>query len=268
MSSPSADRVRAIVTKEWLDLRRNKTVLGAFIALPVLLTAVSSVMMLTAAKALAKAEPKPSTMKSIPAHIAALTSDPREATLMMMVFTGLMMFSMVPVLLPSIMAAHSIVGEKQARSLEPLLATPIRTWELLVGKLVAIVIPALIPSLLGFSVYVAVVASIAPPAVFHLVVSPGFLLTVGLVGPLAAVLSVTFGLMVSSRSADLQSAQGISGLLVLPVIGLGMGQLFGAVSVTVLGVLARALGLLVVDAGLVLLCISVFERETILARWK
>lgn len=37
-------------------------------------------------------------------------------------FTALMVFSVIPVVLPSVMAARSIVGDKRARSLEPLLA--------------------------------------------------------------------------------------------------------------------------------------------------
>ena len=31
-------------------------------------------------------------------------------------------------------AAHSVIGEKQARTLEPLLATPLKTSELLAAK--------------------------------------------------------------------------------------------------------------------------------------
>lgn len=266
--SASRERIAAIVRKEWLDLRRNKTVLGAFVALPLFLTTIACAMMITVARAVADPSAKASSMKGMPAAVVALTDDPRVATVMMMSFSALMMFSIVPVILPSISAAHSIVGEKQARSLEPLLATPIRTWELLTGKLVAILVPALAPTFVGYGAYLLVVWRVAPSPVFDLVVSPGFLLTVGLVGPLAAVLAVAFGIMVSSRAADLQSAQGLSGLLVLPVIGIGMGQLFGAVSLAIGAVLARALVLGILDVGALLLCVSVFERETILARWK
>jgi ABC-2 type transport system permease protein len=265
-----ANRIRAIIRKEWLDLVRNRTVLATLVGLPLMLTAMATFIMVTAARAAARAiaSGKPANVRGMPAHILALTDDPHLGTVLIVLFSGLMLFSIVPVVLPSIMAAHSIVGEKQARSLEPLLATPIRTWELLVGKLIAILVPAVAPSLIGYAVYVTAIALAAPPLVLGVAVSPPFLLLVGVVGPLTSGLAVTFGMMVSARVSDLQSAQGLGGLLVLPVMALGMGQMLGAVSPSLTAVVVRAVILVVLDAGALLLCISVFERETILSRWK
>lgn len=274
MIAPSADRVLAIVWKEWLDLRRNRAVLGVLTALPLLLTVMASGTMIATVRAQATHATTTTTtadataaMAKMPAHIQAMTSDPKLGALFMLVLSALMLLSMVPVILPSVMAAHSIVGEKLTRSLEPLLVTPIRTWELLVGKLLAIVGVAIVPSLVAYGIYVVVLVAVAPPEVLALAVSPAFLLTVGVVGPLSSVLAVTFGMMVSARSSDLQTAQGISGLLVLPAIGLGMAQLFGAVAVTVTSAFLKIGILLVVDAGMLVLCVSIFERETILSRW-
>lgn len=272
MISPAANRVFAIVWKEGLDLRRNRAVLGVLTALPLLLTTMASGTMIATVRAQNAHTPPSATeaaaaASKMPAHIQAMTSDPKLGALFMLVLSALMLLSMVPVILPSVMAAHSIVGEKLTRSLEPLLVTPIRTWELLVGKLLAIVGVASVPSLVAYGVYVVVLLAVAPPQIVALAVSPAFLLTVGVVGPLSSVLAVTFGMMVSARSSDLQTAQGISGLLVLPVIGLGMAQLFGAVAVTVLSACIKIGILLVVDTGMLILCVSLFERETILSRW-
>ena len=49
----------------------------------------------------------------------------------------LLMFMMMPVIIPVTIASYSIVGEKATHSLEPLLATPISTMELLAGKSLA-----------------------------------------------------------------------------------------------------------------------------------
>lgn len=270
----AVDRVFAIVWKEWLDLRRNRAVLSVLTALPLLLTVMASGSMIASvrtqaaqATTTAATTDTAAAMSKLPAHVQAMTSDPKLGALFMLVLSALMLLSMVPVILPSVMAAHSIVGEKLARSLEPLLVTPIRTWELLVGKLLAIVGVAIVPSLVAYGIYVGVLVAVAPKAVLALAVSPAFLLTVGVVGPLSSVLAVTFGMMVSARSSDLQTAQGVSGLLVLPTIGLGLAQLFGAVAVTVLSACVKIGVLLVVDAGMFILCVSLFERETILSRW-
>src|SRR6185369_9700993 len=54
------------------------------------------------------------------------------------------MFLLMPMILPSIIAAYSIVGEKTNHTLEPLLATPVKTWELLAGKMLASLIPSIL----------------------------------------------------------------------------------------------------------------------------
>ena len=47
------------------------------------------------------------------------------------------------------LAAHSIISEKQSRSLEPLLATPLTPTELLLAKVAAALAPAFLLEMLG-----------------------------------------------------------------------------------------------------------------------
>jgi hypothetical protein len=58
-----------------------------------------------------------------------------DVVLPMMFNMILMIFIIVPATLPTIIASYSIVGEKNNRSLEPLLATPTTDGELLAGKI-------------------------------------------------------------------------------------------------------------------------------------
>src|SRR5678815_6199333 len=51
-------------------------------------------------------------------------------------------------------AAHSVIGEKQARTLEPLLATPVSTFELLAAKIVGAALPGIGLMLGCFAIYV------------------------------------------------------------------------------------------------------------------
>ena len=46
----------------------------------------------------------------------------------------LVFFLLMPAYIPLSIATFSIIGEKQARTLEPVLATPVRTVELLAGQ--------------------------------------------------------------------------------------------------------------------------------------
>src|SRR3970282_1605942 len=56
----------------------------------------------------------------------------------------LILFMMMPLIIPVAIAAYSIVGEKTTRSLEPLLATPITTEELPPANSLAAAIPAIV----------------------------------------------------------------------------------------------------------------------------
>ena len=47
-----------------------------------------------------------------------------------------------PALLPAVIAAYSVVGEREQGTLEPLLTTPLRREELLLGKAIGVVVPA------------------------------------------------------------------------------------------------------------------------------
>ena len=53
----------------------------------------------------------------------------------------------MPAYIPLSIATFSIIGEKLARSLEPVLAAPIRTSELLAGKAVAALVPGVLAGL-------------------------------------------------------------------------------------------------------------------------
>src|SRR5262249_56895130 len=68
----------------------------------------------------------------------------RDAQVQLFLFQQfLMMFLLLPITGAMTLAAHAVVGEKQARTLEPLLATPISTLELLVAKVLGALVPPL-----------------------------------------------------------------------------------------------------------------------------
>src|ERR1039457_70506 len=67
----------------------------------------------------------------------------------------LAMLPTIPVGISANICAGGIVIEKITRSLEPLLATPVTTAELLIGKVLAAVIPALLELWLCYAILVA-----------------------------------------------------------------------------------------------------------------
>ena len=74
--------------------------------------------------------------------------------------------------------------------------------------------------------------------------------------------------MVSSRVNDPRVAEQLSALVVLPIVALMVGQISGAILLNLQLMTVIALGLVAVDAALLFFATQLFQRETILTRWK
>jgi hypothetical protein len=119
-----------------------------------------------------------------------------------------------------------------------------------------------------FAAYVLIALVFARPGVAWALLGSRSVAVVFLLGPLAALASLQMAVCVSSRVNDARTAQQIGVFVILPVAGLLVGQLFGAVLLTLPLTILIAVGLLVINAGLMWLGIVLFDRETILTRWK
>ncbi len=165
-------------------------------------------------------------------------------------------------------AAHAVIGEKQARTLEPLLATPLTTFELLAAKVLGAAIPAACLTFASFGLYFGGVLLLAEPGVYHVLLTTHALSIVFVLGPLAALAALQLAVCVSSRVNDARSAQQIGALIILPLSGLLVAQLMGRVQFTTPALIAAVLFLALVNIVLMRIGISVFDRESILTRWK
>lgn len=180
-----------------------------------------------------------------------------------------LLFMILPVMIPVTIAAYSIVGEKTARSLEPLLATPITTIELILGKSLAAIIPAVAATWLGFLIYaLGLNILLESRAVIGRLVDPIWLIAVFVVGPLLTVFAVCVAIMVSSRVTDPRVAEQLAGVIVLPLILVLTGQSIGFFILNRVMVVVAAAVIALIDVGLVYLSVQTFERENILTRWK
>ena len=166
------------------------------------------------------------------------------------------------------LAAYSVIGEKQARTLKPLLATPVTTVELLVAKVLGALLPAIGLTFGCFVTYVTGVALLARPGVFATLLGARSLGIAFVLGPLAALAALQLAVCVSSRVNDARSAQQIGALVILPISGLLVAQLTGAVVLTVPTIAAVSLVLAGINAALMLVAVALFDRESILTRWK
>ncbi len=259
-------RVRTVIGKEWAEMRRNKAIMWMMALLPVLLVAMvlgTDYFMLLAA---ASGQDMDEDEMPIPEELQHL---PRiEAFVVQMNEQYMFYLLLIPVTLPVYIAAHSIIGEKETRTLEPLLATPISTWELLLGKSIAAIAPAVLLNWLSFAVMIVGMWFAATPAIWSYAVRDVWIVGMLVFGPLLALLSVLIGVIVSSRINDPRAAQQIAGVLDVPLIGASLGVLMGAVFLRLRMVVYGALVTAAVDLVVLYFAGRVFQRETILTRWK
>jgi ABC-2 type transport system permease protein len=265
-------RALALLGKELADLRQN---LAIFV--PSVIVTVIAILMPVFVAVIVPAATGERLSDSGDLEVAvemykknpAMRSLDPEAAIQAYVFQYfLVMLVLGPITSAMSIAASSVIGEKQARTLEPLLVTPISTFELLAGKLLGALLPTLALSTLSIVLYLGVIAAAAHDGVFSVLLGPRTLGVVFLLGPLAAIVALLLAICVSSRVNDPRTAQQLSIFVILPIPALLLGQIFGGIELTGPLILWIALGLFIVNIGLMRVAIRLFDRETILTRWK
>jgi ABC-2 type transport system permease protein len=120
----------------------------------------------------------------------------------------------------------------------------------------------------GLGLYIAGIALFAAPGVAAAMASARTLLLVVLVAPAAALLSLQSAVLISSRVNDPRTAQQFGVLIIIPLSGILVAQFTGSLwlSARTLGLLG--IGLLAAWALLLLCSVALFERESILTRWR
>lgn len=199
---------------------------------------------------------------------ATRSLDPEGAIQAFIFQQFLILLVLAPVAGAMSIAAYAVVGEKQARTLEPLLATPLTTFELLAAKVLGALLPGLALVTICFGIYVTGAAMFAHPGVFRALLVPRALLIIFLLGPLASLAALQLAVCVSSRVNDARSAQQIGALVILPISALLVAEFTGNLQLTSGVILAISGGLAALDAVLMAIAVRLFDRESILTRWK
>ena len=180
----------------------------------------------------------------------------------------LVFFLLMPAYIPLSIATFSIIGEKQARSLEPVLAAPIRTVELLAGKAIAALVPGVLAGWVTYLVFMGLASLVYGPNLFGVVTDPSWLAGVFVLGPSVGLSSVVAGVIVSARVNDPRVAQQVGGVIIVPIIGVVLIQATGTLLVGAAGYLAMAGAILVVSLVGLRIGVRLFDREAILTRWR
>ncbi len=261
-------RIGVMMRKEWLDMRKNRMVLLMLFLLPLIMVALilGTTLMMVRMPEQVQEPLIPDGAPGLPPALAAMDSLDRSLA----VLNDQYMFYLllIPMSLPVYIAAYSIIGEKETRSLEPVLATPITSAELLVAKIAIASAPSVIGAWGSFALTALGTYLLASPAVFAYLVRPVWTVGMLVYSPLFAVLSASGGVIASSRLNDPRAAQQVSALFIVPLIGVSLAVLMGKVYLDTRTLLWAMPVVLALNAAVIWLAVRLFQRETILTRWK
>jgi len=257
--------VGTILRREWAETVRNRLLMATILVPPILLTvapiAVGGLV----------------SDRSLPADFVAqiimqrpewAAFTPSELAGAFTVQQFLAFFLLMPAYIPLSIATFSIIGEKQARTLEPVLAAPIRTVELLTGKAIAALVPGVLAGWFTYVAFATLASVIYGPRLLGVVTDPSWLAGVFLLGPVVGLSSVVTGVIVSSRVNDPRVAQQIGGVIIVPIIGVTLVQATGTILVGAAGYLVLAAVILALSVAGLWLGVRLFDREAILTRWR
>jgi ABC-type transport system involved in multi-copper enzyme maturation permease subunit len=174
----------------------------------------------------------------------------------------------IPVLVPAALAAYSVVGERLQGTLEPLLATPIRSEELLLGKALAAFVPSVVVAYGVFALFIAVVELFAHPAVASALIRGPDLLAQLVFTPLLATWSIWVGIAVSARSGDPRTAGQLSILVSLPTVAVTSLIAFNVIPPTLGVALGFGAALLVLIRLGGRFASALFDRERLITSTK
>jgi len=173
----------------------------------------------------------------------------------------LMVVGFFPISFSLVIALETFVGEKERRSLEPLLATPLSDTQLYLGKTLAAMTPPLLAAYLGITVYLAGLYFIegwTPPLIL-------LVLTIVLT-TVKGVVMVSGAVVLSSQTTSVRAANLLASFIIIPMALLVQGEaliMFWA-NYDVLWWIV--LFLAVVDIVLIRMGIHTFNREELLGR--
>ena len=228
-------RVGAILHKELRDYRRNRFVIGTMAAVPVLFITLPTIQLIAA--------------------------NATEKNLSVRIGLSLLYMLVIPVTMPSVVCAYSVVGEREQGTLEPVLTTPIRREEFLIAKALAAFIPTLVIAYAVFGIFLALAALFAHPVIVSAIYAGPHVLVQLLFTPLLAGWAIWVGIAVSTRSTDVRVAQQLSVLGSIPPLIIVALMSLNVITESIALAIGLATALLAFDLLAWRVVAGMFDRE-------
>jgi ABC-type Na+ efflux pump permease subunit len=249
-----------ILRKELLELRRSPVLLLSMISLPATVVVVPIGLLAWLVKA------APEQALAFVTDVYGVHADGLQAGVAAVLARNwLPMFLVLPIFLPILLAAQSIGGERERRTLEPLLATRVRTLSIILGKSVAALAPAVAITWIAAALFCLGIDLVIGRM---LLPDTAWLFGTLVLSPLLALFGNAMAVVVSARVLDPRAAQNLAATTVLPLLGLLVVQLAGRIALGPRFYIVLALAVAAADGALVFIAVRLFDRKRLLTQWR
>ncbi|MGB9895647.1 MAG: ABC transporter permease subunit, partial [Thermoproteota archaeon] len=154
------NKVILIFKKDWREIRRNWQILLPILVIPFMISVLLPMFILSTPSIISMPTSSLSgietLMKNLPKNIQ---TEIREMNIqqaliyVMLQYFLAPFFLVIPIMVSDVIASDSFAGEKERKTIEALLATPISDSELFMGKVLVAFIPAVIVTTVSFLLY-------------------------------------------------------------------------------------------------------------------
>jgi ABC-2 type transport system permease protein len=269
--------ILTIARKDMREALQNQSVVLPMIIIPLVFIIIFPLMMILlpnlspeAGNSLYNDPDMAGFLAHLPAMITRLTDGLSNSQAMILMMIGVLFapfFLIIPLMFSTVIAAESFAGERERKTIEALLYTPVSDSELFLGKVLAGMTPAVLTTWVCFLVYILVVNAATS---FTMGWSGWFPLVswyplIFWVSPALSLLGISFTVLISSRNPTFMGAYQSSAALVMLVLALIAGQATGVVYLTVGTGLLIGLLIWAIAAALTFYAVRTFNRQKLLA---
>ncbi len=269
------EKAMLVFSKDWREIRRNWQVILPIVIVPLMISVVLPIFV-TVIPSMATTQGDSvndfvTLIENLPSPVQEQLAGMTEQQVMiyiLAVYFFAPFFLIIPLMASSVIASDSFAGEKERKTIEALLATPISDGELFLGKMLVSFIPSMIVTSISFAVYTTVFDVMAFGLFNGMLLLPNLdwiLLIFGL-APTLALASIGLTVMVSAKVKGFREAQQISVILLIPVLALVFGQVTGAIIFGPIVILALIGLFVVIDFAVFRIGLKLFKREEILSK--
>ncbi|MGI8792341.1 MAG: ABC transporter permease subunit [Acidimicrobiales bacterium] len=218
-----------IVRRDLTAARRSPAVVVPMVVVPLVVVTVLPAIAYMIRRADTSALPLGALIGIMPADLYdAASTDPARLALLLVTFVFPTILLVVPLMVVSVISTDSVAGERERGTLEGVLVSPIGDRELLLAKILSAALPAFVIHL-SCSLLYCLAANLALGSVVDGLVLPTlpWLIIVVWVGPAFTALMLGASVLISARAKSVQGAAQLSGVAVLPLIVMVVGQIGG-----------------------------------------